>query len=375
MRDQTLTLTPADAAALDRVARVRPVWRGMALARDAMAFPDHTILHAGPPVRLEEIARPLLNSAMMAALYEGWAATPSEAEAAILAGEIRLAPAQDHRAMVPLAAVLSPTMAAHIVVDGENPQNAVLAPINGGMANAQRLGLAGERVLSHLRWINGNLAATLTIIADRDFDLIEIADEALTQGDDCHGKTMAASRLLVARLAPRLGSDTPERHFLDKAPGFFLNLWMAAVKVMARAGEGDGSSLVTAMGGNGVDTGIKLGGSTGWTTLPADPPQGPLDADLPDTRRLGAIGDSALVDAMGFGAMVAANAPIMPATHPAFTRFNVRVGLPARLVAETGEAPRIALGILDREGTKGRLGGGLYHPSPTLFADALQRLG
>lgn len=36
------------------------------------------------------------------------------------------------------------------------------------MALAQRLGLCSRQVLSHLRWINGNLASTLEIIADRD---------------------------------------------------------------------------------------------------------------------------------------------------------------------------------------------------------------
>ena len=101
--------------------------------------------------------------------------------------------------MVPLAAVLSPNMAVQVVADARNPDNAVFSPLNGGMALAQRLGLCGRQVLSHLRWINGNLAATLEIVADRDIPLIEIADAALADGDDCHARTAAATSRLVQR--------------------------------------------------------------------------------------------------------------------------------------------------------------------------------
>lgn len=375
-------LHPADRQALERMHRVRPVWRGITLACDVIAFPGRVILHAGPPVQPGRIAQPLANSAIMAILYEGWAPDVASAAALLDRGDVRLLPAQDHRAMVPLAAVLSPSMAVQIVADADDPDNAVFSPLNGGMALAQRLGLSGRQVLSHLRWINGNLASTLEIVADRDIPLIDIADAALEDGDDCHARTMVATGRLVKLLAPRLGGDTPERRFLDKASGFFLNLWMAAVKCVATAGQDEGSSVITALGGNGVEVGLKLGGIPDrWFVAAASPPSGNLLTGYQKDDRLGAIGDSALVDAMGFGAMMSASMPgagtpahaltsLFPQQHLSFARSRIRIGMPARKILELGAGPDISLGILDRRGNGGRIGGGVYRPPFELFVAA-----
>lgn len=379
-------LDPADRDALGRMHAVRPVWRGVALARDVIAFPGRTILHAGPPVIPGRIAQPLANSAVMAILYEGWARDEASAAAMLARGDVQLLPAQDNRAMVPLAAVVSPNMAVQVVADERALDNFVISPLNGGMALAQRLGLCGRRVLSHLRWINGNLASTLEIIADRDIPLIDIADAALLEGDDCHSRTAAATSRLVKALAPRLGGDTPERRFLDRASGFFLNLWMAAVKCIATAGEGDGSSVITALGGNGIEVGLKLGGRSGdWIVAPATPPAGSLLPGYGDDDRLGAIGDSALVDAMGFGAMAevsllraapasAGRAGLLPMRHDGFERSRIHIGMPARAIIAEQAAPDIVLGILDRNGRGGRIGGGIYRPPLDLFMWAIARL-
>lgn len=372
-------LHQADQAALKRMHAVDPVWHGMALMRDAISLPDRTILHAGPPVDLDRIATPLLNSAALAALFEGWASSESEAGAMIRKREIVLAPAQDHGAMVPLAAVLSPNMTVHVVYDRNNPDNVAHSPINGGGNFSARFGLAGEKALAHLRWINGNLAATLAIISDRAIPLLSIADAAIADGDDAHGKTVGASARLVNALAPRLGSDTPERRFIDAAPGFFLTPWMAAAKCIARAAEGEGSSIVTSLGGNGVDFGVKLGGCSGrWFTTAAAAPEGALNEGFEDSDRLGAIGDSALVDAIGFGAMLARTgngaAELLPVVHPAFHRHRLAVGLPARQSVNLQRGPSIALGIIERSGHHGRIGGGIYSPPIALFTAAVSQL-
>ena len=375
-----------DREALERVHAVRPIWRGVVLARDVIPFAARVILHAGPPVHSGRIAQPLANSAIMAVLFEGWASDAESAAGLLERGEVKLVPAQDYRAMVPLAAVLSPNMAVQVVVDAQNPDNAVFSPLNGGMILAQRLGLCSQQVLSHLRWINGNLAATLEIVADRDIPLIDIADAALEDGDDCHARTVAATGRLVRAIASRLGDDTPERRFLDKAPGFFLNLWMAAVKCIAAAGEGEASSIITSLGGNGVEFGLKLGGlGNRWLAVAAEPPSGGMLSGYGDNDRLGAIGDSALVDALGFGAMTSVSVPVnrgttalaadlFPMEHSAFPRTRIHVGMPARNIVRHGSAPGIALGILDRSGRGGRIGGGIYRPPLELFRTATETL-
>lgn len=376
----------ADRKALERMHAVRPVWRGIALARDVIGLSGRCILHAGPPVRFGRIAQPLANSAIMAILFEGWAPDAISAAAMLDREEVQLLPAQDYRVMVPLAAVLSPNMAVQVVADCQNSDNTVFSPLNGGMASAQRLGLCGPQILSHLRWINGNLAATLEIVADRDISLIEIADAALEGGDDCHGRTVEATNLLIRMIASRLGGDTPERYFLNKAPGFFLNLWMAAVKCVAVAGEGEASSIITALGGNGLEVGLQLGGLAGrWFVAPAEPPSGELQPACREDDRLGAIGDSALVDALGFGAMTSVSvvenvsqsdppAGLLPLRHPSFKRTGIHVGMPARKIVKLASPPSIALGILDRSGKRGRIGGGLYRPPLGLFLAATAAL-
>ncbi|WP_315783224.1 MULTISPECIES: DUF1116 domain-containing protein [unclassified Bradyrhizobium] len=385
-RPAETSLHPADRAALVRMHAVRPVWRGVASAQDVIAFPDRTILHAGPPVRSGAIAAPILNSTVMAILFEGWAKDETAARAMLTHGEVQLAPAQDVGAMVPLAAVLSPNMAVQIVADAADAANTTYSPLNGGIALAQRLGLCSREVLTHLRWMNGNLAATLEIVVDNDIPLIEIADSALMEGDDCHSRTSAATRRLIERIAPRLGGDTPERRFLDRASAFFLNLWMAAVKCIANAGVGEGSSIITALGGNGVDCGIKLGGSgEHWFVAPAEPPEGNLLPGFQSSDRLGAIGDSALVDAAGFGAMTAVSLPqargpasdredMLPAVHRGFKRSGIKVGTVARALVRGGTPLDIVLGILDCNGHNGRIGGGIYRPPLYPFTAAVASL-
>ena len=146
---------------------------------------------------------------------------------------------------------------------------------------------------------------------------------------------------------------------------------------MAKAGERPGSALVTAMGGNGVEVGIQLGAMPGrWFVAPAEPPVGTLIEGFADQDRLGAIGDSALVDAIGFGSMLTAetsgqeNGALFPIRHPAFTRHPTAVGLSASRVVGTSRAPTVALGILDKSGRRGRIGGGIYAPPQALFAEA-----
>ncbi|CFN18484.1 Uncharacterised protein [Bordetella pertussis] len=82
-----------------------------------------------------------------------------------------------------------------------------------------------------------------------------------------------------------------------------------------------------------------------------------------------AIGDSAVVEALGLGAMAMAHSP---AQQQALERSHPRMGLAARAVAATGKAPVVALGMLDSLGTAGRIGGGIWTADPGLFAHALE---
>ena len=149
--------------------------------------------------------------------------------------------------------------------------------------------------------------------------LVPLAVEGLKGGDDCHGRTPVAGAAFVHELidrSPNGISDDEALEFLKGSPSIFLNLWMAATKlIMSRAEGVPGSGFVTAAGGNGRGVGIQVSAFPGrWYTVPATPPEGKFDIDLPPSRALGAIGDSAVVDAFGLGAMAKAGnePPISP---------------------------------------------------------------
>ena len=171
---------------------------------------------------------------------------------------------------------------------------------------------------------------------------------------------------------------------------------MAAVKSMLSGADGiAGSAVVTALAGNGVEAGLQLAGRPGvWHCAPASRPVGALLPQFADGTALPAIGDSAVVDAFGLGAMAFEHSPaqqealgrfmptpahelavaLLHGPHPRLPRSRARFGLSARAVVETGRQPAVALGIVDATGRSGRIGGGIWTVPGELFTTALDAL-
>jgi len=388
---------PADQTAFAAATGVQPTWKSQRRASDAIGLAKDIVLHAGPPFESPaDVSRPIRNSACVAAVFEGLAQSFAEAGDAIDAGAIKLRPAQDHNAVVPLASVISASMWLHEVVDATNPTRRAFAQINGGGGPALRLGVCSEQTLAHLRWLNDEFAELLVRLLDEPVDLIEIAKRGLAAGDDCHGRTGAATAVLEARFRNALAAHPRSQAFLQSGPSFFLNLWMAACRCVLNGAVGvPDSSLVTVAGGNGRNFGIQLAGAPGrWIVVHADPPHGPPYEGPERVQPLGAIGDSALVDVAGFGAMalryseaqIRALGPYIPDDGlarparlfldrwPAFGDLNLLSGLCARRVVAAGTSLLVSLGILDAAGVRGRLGGGIYAIPVQIFAQALTEL-
>ncbi|MFT4066352.1 DUF1116 domain-containing protein [Paraburkholderia sp.] len=387
----------ADRVALDAIAASRPMLRALVRARDAIQWPDRTLLHAGPPLGGDVPPAPILHSAAHAAVYEGWTPTFDAAIDAIRAHEILLAPAQEHNCVVPLAAVLSPGQYVQVVSDAAGRGRTIHAALSGGSGPAIRLGIDNPRVVTHLHWVNGPLAETIGARLGAPIDLAAIADAALALGDDCHGRTIEGTRLVVEHLAAQCAfdDDTIQR-FLDTSPGFFLNAWMAASRCMLSAAENvNGSAIVTSMGANGRRAGIRLAHAPArWFTIAASTPVGRFDSGLSAADGLPAVGDSAVVEALGLGAMcmhrsdaqqqsLGAFMPAPPAllndtllgvAHPAFTHGTTLLGLNARRVVASRLQPAVALGVLDSNGRRGRIGGGIWSAPQDLFDEALTAL-
>ena len=376
---------PADRLAFDRAMVAQPVWNRFSSGAQ-LGIASNVLLHAGPAfARVEHITTPILNSACVAAVYEGLAADFDTAEAMIRAGEITLEPAQNHGVVTPLAAVVSASMPLHVVYDAWGGRVQAYAPINGGARPSLRLGLRSEAVLEHIRWLNTSVRDALQEGLAEGIALVPLAVEGLAAGDDCHGRTPVAGAALVRELVDRASAPFEEDvlGFMEASPSLFLNLWMAATKcMMIAASDVPGSSFITAAAGSGRDVGLQVSGLPGqWFTVPATPPKGAFDVDLPVERALGAIGDSAVVDAFGLGAMaVRGEAEVGPSSalsigeHPYFRALGTRLGISARSVVETQSPPVISLGILDQKGEAGRLGGGLYEMPLAPFSEAVAAL-
>jgi hypothetical protein len=387
-----MTVTPSDLQAL---LAVRPQWTRLAPASQLLALEGRWLLHAGPPLADPcQPPAPILSSAVLACLYEGWAQTETEAEQLVHSGAVRLSPAQEHRCVTPLAALVSPSTTLIVMEDAGGAVAPVYAPLGTLGGPDLRFGTRDRAILDRLRLRDGDVAATLALALKSPIDLLPIAAKAVAEGDDLHNRTTAATAALAELLASRLAGTARGREDLLKGLGatplFLLTFWMAAAKLMLSAAEHQApATLVTRMAGNGEVFGVSLAGKPDtWITMPATAPNGPR---LPNANAasvaLGAIGDSAVIDALGFGGQALHMAPephgalkaflpvdaLTPALpHPAFA--GVRVGLDAAAIATGHGVPVVTLGMVEKTGREGLLGRGVFLPGRGLFEVAVHAL-
>lgn len=375
-------MTDASAATLEshrRLLAARPILTRIVRLGDApRALAPRGLLHAGPPFPdPRDLPAPVFNGAVAAARLEGWAETPEAVRAMLAEGEIALAPAQDHGVVTPLAFVAGPGTPALEVADAAEPERRVLSPLNDGPPPfALRFGTGRADGIDFARQLRDSLADELAGALNAPASIPPLMAGALGEGDDLHGKVSALQTRVPGLFAADLSQ--PARAYLDAANQFGLNLVMAAAALMLAAGAGvPDSTMVVAAGGNGRDFGWKLAGDPdAWRRAPAAPPAGPRLPDCQGLEPLPAIGDSAVIDALGFGAACLRFAPALaeafrdhadPAfltpgahdafigPHPAFPA-DIRLGLdPTRPRACLG----VMLGALDARGEHGLIGRGI----------------
>lgn len=396
-------MNAADTQAMEKLLAVAPAWSRVAVAGEAIGFSGRTLLHCGPPtVPHHRLVIPILNSAAVACVYEGWAETLEEATELIAAGEVAFKPAQDRNVATPMAAVVSPSMKVLEFSDLHRPSHCAWAPLNGGGTGADpvpRYGRKSQAALDFLRFLNDEVGTAIAAAPADPISWLPSIDEALTRGDDGHLRHVEALKILVEVLRGRLGdgfAGSPADAFIEKWPFFHLNFWMAASKLILSAAAGtDGSGIITAFGGNGADFGLQVAGLPGrWFTTPATPPVGKIREPHTLETVVGAFGDSAVAEGLGLGALAQSYCPdmqalhrdfnpddildlpakLLMAEHPGLPKSGARVGLSARAVVETRTTPVVELGIADAAGIDGGLGAGLYRPPLALFAAACAAL-
>jgi hypothetical protein len=297
------------------------------------------------------------------------------------------------------------------VVDREHGHRAY-CNLNEGLGKVLRFGANGPEVIERLRWMKGVLAPALAAALERlgGVELKPLIAQALHMGDEVHNRNVAASSLLLKRLAPALlrtdiapAEVAAAVEFIAGNDHFFLNLSMAACKAMLdAAADVPNSSMVTAMARNGVDFGIRLSGTgAAWFTAPAPLVDGLFFPGYAAADAAPDLGDSAITETAGLGGFAMAAAPAIvqfvggtpedalahtdemshitlgrngALTLPALDFTGTPAGIDARQVVDTGIAPVINTGIAHREAGIGQIGAGITHAPLACFAQAIVAL-
>jgi hypothetical protein len=325
------------------------------------------LLHAGPPFHGRPPA-PVMNAAVQAILFEDLAADAAAARNLIARGGIELRPAQDYRVATPLAQVVSASM---LLLAVEQQGEICYAPILEGAAPGLRFGSLSSECLQRLRevgaWVESNVAP---LVRASPVSIDELIRVAVAGGDECHARTAVANEALLASVR---ALDAADAGRMRAMPAFVLPILMAAACTAMRKAR----SEIEAIGGNGIDFGVRRRGDQAWRQMTAQAPVGARFSGA--ATALAAIGDSAVIDFCGLGGQALSVAPALTkewgAVLPAdavMRRQSVidpHTGMvDAGRVERGGLGPLINLAIIDRDGDAGLIGRGVYCPPIELFS-------
>ncbi|CAM3170361.1 DUF1116 domain-containing protein [Escherichia coli] len=409
------SVAQANAAVIEQIRRARPHWLDVKPASSLISALNQgkTLLHAGPPMRWQEMTGPMKGACVGACLFEGWAKDEAQALAMLDLGEVNFIPCHHVNAVGPMGGITSASMPM-LVVENVTDGNRAYCNLNEGIGKVMRFGAYGEDVLTRYRWMRDVLMPVLSAALgrmERGIDLTAMMAQGITMGDEFHQRNIASSALLMRALAPQIARlDHDKQHiaevmdFLSVTDQFFLNLAMAYCKAAMDAGAMiRAGSIVTAMTRNGNMFGIRVSGlGERWFTAPVNTPQGLFFTGFSQEQANPDMGDSAITETFGIGgaAMIAApgvtrfvGAGGMEAARavseemaeiylernmqlqiPSWDFQGACLGLDIRRVVETGITPLINTGIAHKEAGIGQIGAGTVRAPLACFEQALEAL-
>jgi hypothetical protein len=367
------------------------------------------VLHCGPPLPFAAHCDPLRRSMRAAVVAEGWAADVDQADHLLERGEVTLDAANHHDTVVPMASALGPSQPV-VVVENREGGTRAFSGLNQGPGDVAWFGRDSDAAIGRLRFLAEVAGPAVGRIIERSgpLDVLSVAAQGITMGDDLHMRTQAATNLLTRSWLPHIaalpaGLREPFADYLAGNHLFFLNIAMAAAKsVQLWAEQVIGSSIVTTMSRNGTTFGIKLAGSRTWYVTEAPPitdalyysGYGPEDG-APD------IGDSAVLELTGLGGPAAGGSASVAAflggrmadaaavtngyraicagtssrfTLPPLDFVGTPLGVDARKVVELGITPKVTTGILHARSGVGQVGAGVATAPLACFVAALHDL-
>lgn len=408
------TIDDANRAVIDKIVASSPVLLDAVPAKTVIKELNDpetpTLLHAGPPIKWENMPHPVQGSCIGAVLFEGWADNEEDALELLSSGGVRLLPCHSVDAVGPMGGITSANFPVFVAEDTNTGKTAYCI-MNEGIGKVLRFGANSQEVIDRLHWMEDVLGPVLgkalrTI--EGGLSVNPMIAQAIAMGDEFHQRNIAGSLVFLKEVSPiiiSLDIDENEKQevikFLADTDQFFLNIMMAASKaVMDSSAMIEHGTVVTAMARNGENFGIKIAGmGDEWFTAPVNTPQGLYFSGYSAEDANPDIGDSAITETFGVGgmAMIAA---------PAVTRFvgtggfndalntsnemleicvdqnpnfivptwdfqGICLGIDARKVVETGIEPVINTGIAHKIAGKGQIGAGTVNAPIGCFEKAV----
>ncbi|MGL5257209.1 MAG: DUF1116 domain-containing protein [Proteocatella sp.] len=403
-------ISQANLEAEQRIMKAHPYVVGIGTAgNDIPNMTKKTILHAGPPVKWENMSGPLRGAIIGGLIYEGLAKNEEEAIVLAASGEITFDSCHHHSAVGPMAGVVTYSMPVWIV-ENKAYGNKAYCTLNEGLGKVLRFGAYQQEVIDRLNWMENTLAPILKSALELcgEIDLKSMIAQVLQMGDDGHNRNKAGTSLLIREIAPYIAltdfSDKDKSEvlrFMNSNDHFFLNLTMPAAKCTLDPLEDiKYCTLVYTMARNGTEFGIRVSGlGNRWFTAPAEIINGLYFPGYSEKDANPDIGDSVITETSGIGGFAMATAiPIVqfvggtPADAMNYTRqmyeitqaenqtYKIPVldfrgtptGIDIRKVVETGIKPVINTGIAHKDPGVGQVGAGIVHPPMKCFEDALE---
>lgn len=401
----------ANKEVVDKITGAQIILTGYGKALDTIpGMTKETILHAGPPIKWEDMSAPLKGAIQGAVVFEGLAKDLDEALEVIEAGKIKFSPCHHHQTVGSMVGVTSASMYVHIV-ENKTEGNIAYTNLSEQMSKILRMGSNDQSVIDRLNWMRDTLGPMLAEAMElhpTGIDLRHIVSQALHMGDELHNRNVAGSTLLIQELTPYIiqTSFSVEEQkevfdFVASSDYFSGPTWMAFAKAALDGAVGvKYSSIVTTMARNGTEFGIRVGGleDNPWFTGPAQKVKGLLFAGYTEEDAGLDVGDSAITETFGLGGFSLASAPAIVSiiggtvndslriskemqeittgsnpniTMPPLNFLGLSTGIDIIKVIQTNILPLITTAITHKEAGIGMIGAGTTNPPAEIFQTAI----
>ncbi len=367
---------------------------------------SNMIMHAGAPISWDRMGDAQKNAVKGAILYEGWAKTVEEADNLVAAGQVELSPCHFHGTVGSMTGVTSPSMPVFVVKNETFGNYGHCLFYESPEPKKLSFGYVGPESMANLKFIDEVCFPVLKalVAATGPFNVKKIISRALFMGDEMHSRSFASTALFNLEITPYLFDLSFDKKtlrevsdFIRRSEQFFLHIVMAACKALADGANGvEYSTVVTGIARNGVEVGIRVSGlGDQWFTGPSGPIEGLYFGNYTVADAQPDMGDSAITETTGLGAMAHAASPALGLTkgsvemaykytnemqqiciannpHYAIPYLGGKgspVGIDIRKVIETGITPVINTGIASKRG--GQIGVGNARAPKEAFKKAL----